>query len=398
MAKNNRDIFGDDVELTRSEFESLLDESSGASGSSKIRPGSTLIGKILSIGRDEVFVSLGMPQDGIIPKAALLDKDKNFNYKVGDAIEVTVMRVQPESILLVRKNVKASGQTEDLQDAFEMEMPVEGKVLEVIKGGFRVDIMGQRAFCPISQIDLSFVTDPALYVGKRFDFIITKLQDRDLVVSRRKILELERAEKEGEFLKKVQIGDVVEGQVSRLEKFGAFVNLGAGVEGLIHLSELSWTRVRHPEEVISVGTQVRVKVLKVDEEGERLKISLSLKEGGAEMDPWFDIENKLSPGKILTGTVDKKEAFGLFVVLLPGINGLLPKSSWRDVVDGAQYENKKRGDSIQVQIATINKAERKISLMPPGEAQDISWQEHAPKKQNLGTFGDLLKNIQVKKS
>ncbi|MEQ1876348.1 MAG: S1 RNA-binding domain-containing protein [Bdellovibrionia bacterium] len=385
---DDQDIFGDDVSNATTDFQQLLDRKPNLKG---LKTGDVIRGEILVVGKEEVFLSTGTPLDGVLPKVQLLDKEKKFNHKVGDVIEAVVVKIHSGTVQLAKKGATAATSADDLQDAFDMELPIEGRVLEAVKGGFRVDVMGQRGFCPVSQMDISFIKETALYVGKKFEFIITKFADRDLVLSRRKVLELQRAENEGEFLQSVQEGDILDGKVMRLEPFGAFVEVAPGVEGLIHISELAWGRVAHPQDVLSVGQEVRAKVLKLDGEGERLKISLSLKQGGSELDPWFSLEEKLPRGKVVSGTVEKKETFGLFVNLMPGIMGLLPKSTWRDHLEPAQFENKKKGDPISVTVVNIDPTARRISLAPPTEGDDDSWKAHAPSKAGLGTFADLLK-------
>lgn len=245
-------------------------------------------------------------------------------------------------------------------------------------------------------MDLRTSADPQAYVGQKFDFIITKFEEsgRNLVVSRRKILELEKAEKEGEFLEAVKPGDLLDGVISKLEPFGAFVKLDGGVEGMVHISEISWSRIGHPEQVVRLGQNVKVKVLKVEEVDGRLRIGLSLKQGGGENDPWLEIHQKSPVGSIHDGIVDKKEVFGLFVRLATGYTGLLPKSKWRDSADGQQYESKKKGDTIRVRVDEIKDDERKVSLGLPTEAQDESWREHSG-TQKMGTMADLFSQMKI---
>lgn len=394
MAK--KDLFGDDVQNNENDFGSLFEQSMRGG---KVKQGDSFKGEILSIGKETVYVSTGSPIDGHLPTSEILDENKNPKFKTGDIIEVVVLKVRENEIFLRYKQAKAGAQNlENLEDAFDMELPVEGKVLEQVKGGYRVEVSGNRAFCPLSQIDLRMPQDPESYVGRKFEFVITAYEKdgRNIVVSRRKILELGQAEEEGKMLENAQVGDLYDGTITRLEKFGAFVRLENNLEGLIPVSELSWSRGVRTEDVVQTGTPVRVKLLKIEEVDGRLRMSFSLKQGGGESDPWLSVSQNYPVGRIIDGVVEKKEAYGLFVNIGPAVTGLLPRSKWRDSTEAAQYENKKRGDKIQVQVDEIKMDERKISLGLPGEAGDDSWKQHASNKSGFGTFGDLLKDLKRK--
>jgi small subunit ribosomal protein S1 len=393
----NNDMFGEETKGREDDFGSLFEQS--LSGG-KVKQGDSFKGEILSIGKETVYVSTGSPMDGQLPTSEILDETKKPKFKVGDVIDVVVLKVRENEIYLRYKGAKkGSAELENLEDAFDMELPVEGKVLELVKGGFRVEVSGNRAFCPLSQIDLRQPQEPESFVGRKFEFVITAYEKdgRNIVVSRRKILELGQAEEEGKMLEKAQVGDLYEGTISRLEKFGAFVRLENNLEGLIPVSELSWSRGVRTEDVVQVGTTVRVKLLKIEELDGRLRMSFSLKQGGGESDPWQSVGQNYPVGRVFEGTVEKKEVYGLFVNIGPAVTGLLPKSKWRDSTEAAQYENKKRGDKIQVQIDEIKMDERKISLGLPGERGDDSWKEHASSKSGFGTFGDLLKDFGKRK-
>ncbi len=392
------DLFGDEgISSSSNEgvsFERMFEESTRHQ---KLKVGDTVQAEILSIGPEESFVSLGGAIDGQLATRELKDTEGKPKFKVGDFISVVILKVREGEVRVRRQDAKTgAGETESLEDAMDMEIPVEGKVLEMVKGGFRVSIQGVRAFCPLSQMDLRPITDGAVYVDKKFEFLVTQMDGshKNVIVSRRKLLELQRAEFEGEWLTKVQPGDLVEGKITKLEPFGAFVDLGNGIEGLVHVSEISWTRIKAASEVLSIGQAVRVKVLKIEDGEGRLKISLSLKQGGSEADPWSTIETQFPLGHSVPGTVEKKEVFGLFVTVAPGITGLLPKAKWRDLVEGAQYESKKRGDMIQVQVDHIDTTQRRLSLGIPGEKTDESWKSHSGGSQGLGTFADLFQKAQ----
>lgn len=397
MAK--KDIFGDEVRTNENDFGALLEQSQRTAA---LKQGDTFKGEILTINKEFVYVSTGTAVDGHLPVREILDENKQARFKVGDIIEVVAMKIQEGEILLRYKQATSGAQdVENLEDAFDMELPVEGKVLEAVKGGYRIEISGHKCFCPMSQIDLRASKDPADYVGRRFEFIITAFENngRNVVVSRRKVLEQGQAEAEGQFLEKAQVGDIFEGSITRLEKFGAFVRLENGLEGLIPVSELSWARGVQTEDVVHVGMPVRVKLMRIEEHEGRLRMSFSLKQGGGESDPWLSVVQTFPLGRVIEGSVEKKEVYGLFVSIAPGITGLLPKSKWRDSTEGSQYENKKRGDKIQVQIDEVRPEERRISLGLPGESTDESWKSHssAISGAGFGSLGDLFKDFKKDK-
>ncbi len=390
---SKKDEFGDEVTKNENDFGAMLEQSLKKGN---LKTGDQLKGEILTITKEFVYVSTGTSIDGHLPVREILDDKKIAKHKVGDIIDVVVLKVRENEILLRAKAAKgSSADLENLEDAFDMELPIEGKVLELVKGGYRVQIASEKAFCPLSQIDLRMPQDQNTYIGKKFEFLITAYENngRNIVVSRRKLLEASQAEVEGEMLEKAQIGEMYEGTITRLEKFGAFVRLENNLEGLIPVSELSWSRGVKTESVVNIGMQVKVKLLKMEDLDGRLRMSFSLKQGGGESDPWSQIQDKFPIGSQHDGIVEKKEPYGMFVNISDGITGLLPKSKWRDSTDSSQYENKKRGDKIRVQIDEIRADERKLSLGLPGETIDESWKSHSGSTKSFGTFADLLKNV-----
>lgn len=210
-----------------------------------------------------------------------------------------------------------------------------------------------------------------------------------------------RADREGEVLGSIKEGDVVEGTVKRIEAFGAFVEVAPLVDGLVHISEISWARVKHPAEVLEVGMPVKVKVLKVQEQEDRLQISLSLKQGGGEQDPWLRFTELNPVGTNIEGTIERKEHFGFFVKLATGVTGLLHQSKWRDAVDGKSIESKKPGDKILVAVERIDLEGHKISLCLQGEGEDQSWREHVntgatSSSSAMGAFAAAFQKAQKK--
>ncbi len=394
---SKRDAFGDELNVKpATDFASLFEQSLGGVGKN-LSTGDTFIGEILSISKEESFISTSTPVDAMILTVELLDENKQLKFKVGDRIEVVVVKTKGGEIRVTKKGSKKSNSDLDsLEDAYDMELPVEGRVTEVCNGGFRVSVQGKTAFCPVSQMDFK-VMDHQSYVEKKFDFIITQFdpKGRNLVVSRRKLLDLQKVESEGLFLDSATSGDIFTGRVSRIEKFGAFVTLENGVEGLVHISEIGWSRLQDPGEVLHVGQNVTVKLLKSEEIDGRLKISLSIKQAGGEGDPWMQVPVNFPVKTIVDGTVEKKETYGLFVNLAPGVTGLLPKSKWRDSVEHQMYETRKKGDKLKVQIDEIMFEQKKISLGVPAEYDDQTWKSVTTKtgfaNSGLSGLNDLLK-------
>lgn len=388
------------------EFAQLLEESFKKKRK-KLSVGERIRGEILVLGKEDVFVSTGVSgvgSDGILPRRELEEiskKDGQANYRVGDVIDVYVIQIRGSEI---RLSVKPSAQSisNDLEDAFDMMLPVEGRVVEVCKGGVRVNIHGKMAFCPISQLDYARVETGEEFVGKKLEFRITQFSEggRNIVVSRRKILDDQRDQMQGAFLEEHQVGEMVTGQVKRLETFGAFVELAPGIEGLVHISELSWSRVAHPKDVLTVGEEVRVKILKKESVEGRLRISLSLRDAG--VDPWTMLSQKFPVGTAITGKVERREPYGLFIHLQDGITGLLPKSKALEQPQ-FHYEKVKVGDSITVQVAEIKPQERRVTLSLPRDPNQDDWKDFMPQGSSgsaggsLGTLGDLFKKSMEKK-
>ncbi|CAN5502484.1 hypothetical protein BH10BDE1_BH10BDE1_12580 [soil metagenome] len=402
MAKSKTDLFGDEVKGgTVEDFASMFEASDGPGRSFKV--GDTITGEILSVGKESSFVSTGSMTDGQIPTLELKDKDGNLIYKAGDQIKCKVIRTREGELLLKRfDSISSSSDVDSLEDAYDLEQPVKGKVTEAVKGGYRVEIQGKRAFCPFSQIDHRANPDPATYLDKSFDFIITQYDPRNLVVSRRKLLDLQRAEGEGAFMLEKKPGDRLSGMITKIETFGAFCRLEEGVEGLIPISELAWGRVSNPAEVVRVGQNVQVILMRVSEENDRLRVSLSLKQAGDEGDPWLKVSENFPVGKIIEGTVERRENYGLFINIAPGITGLMPRSKWRDHTEAASFERRARGEKMPVMVSEINFEEHKLTLSPPADLDDGAWRSHsanAPisgKTQGMGTFADLLKAAPAK--
>jgi small subunit ribosomal protein S1 len=326
-----------------------------------LTPGQRVSARIVAVTADTIFVSTGSKVDGIVDREEL-EEDGQLTRQVGDMLELYVVTAGPQEVKLSRI-LRGVGSLAALEEAREAGLPVEGRVMGQTKGGYAVDIMKRRAFCPLSQIDLRPLDDPESVLGKVYPFLITRLEKngRNIVVSRRSLLEREQRENRDALLEELKEGDVREAVVSRLTPFGAFVELVPNVEGLIHLSELSWSRVASADEAVSLGDLVRVKVLGIHKDAKGARISLSIRQASA--DPWKDVESRLAPGDVLAGKVTRNAPFGAFVELFPGVEGLvhLSEFSYEKRVNKAD-ELVVPGDSVRVKIKELDMAKKRISL------------------------------------
>jgi small subunit ribosomal protein S1 len=391
------DMFGDDNRDPKdsNDFAKMFEQSLGRQQKS-YEKGARVTAEVMTIGKQNVFVLID-GREGVVAREDFKKDGVEAPLKVNDKLELYVTKVT-DSLLELTTKASHKSLGEDLEEAFDFETPVEGKVIEVVNGGYRVEVLHKLAFCPFSQMDSKPATDNSIYVGKKYSFLITKYEGgRNIVLSRRRLLDLEKAETEGTFLQKTKVGDMLSGRVMRLEKFGAFVELAAGVEGLVHISELGWSRVAHPSEVIAVGDEVSVKVLELSEDDAgRLRISLSRKQ--ADQDPWLEVQKDFPVGTAVVGTIKSSERFGLLIEIKPGIVGLLPKSSFKESSMERELETKKAGEKLKVLVQLVNSQDRRISLGLPREQDDVSWQEYTKNSHSgFGTLGDQLQSLMKKK-
>jgi small subunit ribosomal protein S1 len=399
------DDFEEKNDRANSEFARML-EDSFRGGSKKFAPGDKVRGEVLVAGKEEIFVSLGGGREGIVPRREMKKNDEPVAVQVGETLDLYVTAVKGGEIYL-SPHPTAKNLADDLEDAFDLMLPVEGRVAEVVKGGVRVALQGGKlAFCPISQLDNRRTETGEEYVGQKFEFLITKFTPggRDIVVSRRKLLEDQKELQAGSFLEEHKEGDVVPGRIMRLEKFGAFVEVAPGIEGLAHISQLSWSRVNDPSEVVQVGQDVKVKILKIERpEGARMKISLSIKEAG--LQPWDQLPAQIRSGATVEGKVTRLAKFGAFIELAPGIEGLLPLGEMSDSQRVQRAEDiVKAGQTVQVTVKSVDPAARRISLSlrtgsDPDAAEWQSYQQQQkPAAVGFGTLGDQLRKAMEAKT
>jgi small subunit ribosomal protein S1 len=341
---------------------------------SAIQIGDRIKGTIISIGREHIFVDTGHKLDGVIDRAEFADEEGALQLEVGDTIEAFVMSKKGGEIRL-SKAVSGIGGMTILQEAHEKAVPIEGKVLEQVKGGYRVEVVKRRAFCPFSQMDLFRVEDQGAHIGKTYLFLITELEEegKNIVLSRRTLLEKEQAEARAAFYDRMEVGSVLEGTVSRIMPYGALVELSDRVEGMVHVSEMSWSRVLSPEDILHMGERVTVKVIGVEDDAKtgRKRISLSMKQ--AQEDPWSSVLNRFKPGDRLKGTVKRIAEFGVFVEIAPGIEGLVHVSEMSYTRRVKKPEDMVAiGDEVDVMIKDISPDARKVSLSMK-EAEGDPW-------------------------
>ncbi len=356
--------------------------------------GDKIRGKIISIGKDSVFITTGTKVDGTVDRKELLNDEGNMPFDKGDEIELYVVGIDEDEIRLSRA-ISGIGGLELLNEAFENAIPVQGKIIELCKGGFHVDILQKRAFCPISQIDLTYVETPEDYVGQTHEFLITQFEKngRNIVVSRRKILAKAMEKEKQAFFTRLNTGDAFEGRVTKLMPYGAFVELIPGVEGMVHISELSWSRVKTAQEIVRPGDTVLVKVIAIadDDKKNQKKISLSIKQ--LDSNPWDTVTEKFQPGDKVTGKVTRCMKFGAFVEIAPGIEGLVHISEMSYVKRIINPEDMVTpGETVSVMIKELDVKGRRISLSIR-DAQGDPWLEVTDKFR----VGQVIKGILEKK-
>jgi small subunit ribosomal protein S1 len=291
----------------------------------RFEEGQTIEGTIVAIGPEVAFIDVGGKGEATIDIEELVDEDGDVPVAVGDRIEAMVVSTAG-GLKLSRKLARGAATRRQLEDAFHAGLPVEGKVERAVKGGYEVRIAGQRGFCPISQIDTARNTDPAEHEGRVYTFRILELKEggKNVVVSRRALLEDEQREEAEALRRSIVPGSVLTGRVTSVRDYGAFVDLGAGVSGLLHVSEMGWSRVADPAAVVSVGAEVTVKVLRVDDE--KQKIALGLKQ--LQADPWSKVPETYAAGQVHSGRVTRLAEFGAFVELQPGVEALAHLSTF----------------------------------------------------------------------
>ena len=360
--------------------------------------GDVVSGKVVRIDRDEVLVDIGYKSEGVIPSNELsIRKSANPQDEVemGEEVDALVLTKEDQDgrLVLSKKRARFEKAWRRIEAAAESGEPVEGTVIEVVKGGLIIDL-GVRGFLPASLVDIRRVPHLDEYLGQKIECKVIELNRsrNNVVLSRRAVLEEERKEVRQQILDRLQPGQIVEGAISNIVDFGAFVDLD-GIDGLIHISELSWSHVNHPSEILSIGDVVPVKVLDIDRE--RQRISLGLKQ--TQEDPWQRVVDTYSLGDELEGKVTKVVSFGAFVEILDGVEGLVHISELAQHHVENPREVVNQGDVIRVKILEIDSERRRLSLSAkrvedqelPLRSSAAATQPAAEGDQEIGEVRDL---------
>jgi small subunit ribosomal protein S1 len=330
--------------------------------SSRIRPGTILMGRVVEISSEVVVVSAGLKSEAVIPASQFKNERGEIEVAIGDDVEVALDSVEDGQgeTRLSRERAKRARTWEQLQDAFENAKIVKGLISGRVKGGFTVDIEFVRAFLPGSLVDVRPVRDPSYLEGKELEFKVIKLDRRrnNVVVSRRAVVEQEYSSEREAMLASLQEGSTVKGIVKNLTDYGAFVDLG-GIDGLLHITDMAWKRVKHPSEVVNVGDEIDVKILRFDREKNR--VSLGVKQLGS--DPWDAISRRYPPNTRLFGKVTNIADYGCFVEIEEGVEGLVHVSEM-DWTNKNVNPSKvvQAGDEVEVMVLDIDEERRRISL------------------------------------
>ncbi len=393
------------------DFAALFAESEATqSKQKKLEVGTRVSGRIVALGPETAFVALGGKAEAVIGLGEFRDEsDGEHGLTVGDTIEATITDDgnQSGSIVLKRTFGRGGHVPGELEQALEHGIAIEGVVTGKNKGGFDVQVAGQRAFCPASQMDRRRGEgDGEEWIGQRLRFRVTKIESggRNIVVSRREVLEEEMAAQAAVTWERLEVGAVVQGEVISIRDFGAFVDVG-GVEGLLHISQLGHSRVEHPSEVLEVGQRVETQVVKIEhaKDGGRTKIGLSMR--ALAPDPWSTAAERYPAGLAVRGKVRKLEQFGAFVELEPGLDGLVHVSAMSlDRRIAHPREVVTAGDEVEVIVVSVDPHKKRLGLSlvegvrKQRDAEDAQDRKEAQavvdemgRGGGLGTFAELLK-------
>jgi small subunit ribosomal protein S1 len=362
--------------------------------------GDKVTGQVTKVEEKQVLVDIqGSKIDGIIPISELsslhIEKASDA-VSEGDELELEILKVEEEAIILSKRKVDAEKAWESLEKQFQSGEVFEAEVKDVVKGGLVVDL-GVRGFVPASLVEAFFVEDFSDYKGRTLTFKIVELdkEKNRLILSHRAVVEQEKGKQKQNRLSAVQVGQVIDGTVQRITDFGAFVDIG-GIDGLVHISQLSYEHVDKPSDVVHEGQQVQVKVLSVDRDNER--ISLSIKE--TLPGPWSNISEKAPKGTILKGTVKRLVSYGAFVEVFPGVEGLVHISQIAHKHIGTPHEVLKEGQEVDVKVLEANESDQRLSLSIKEllekeyeENHDYELPEESKGFQLGEVIGDKLKNL-----
>jgi small subunit ribosomal protein S1 len=378
--------------MSEETFEDLFQEKTVTR--EKLQPGDKVDAIVAGISGENIFLDVGGKSEGILNAAEFRDEDDALTLSIGDTVSVFLVAMRGGEMVFTTRIGSGQAGMEELEQAFHAGIPVQGRVSEEIKGGFQVTVAGQRGFCPYSQMGLRRVDDPEEYLEQTMAFKIIEFgsKGRNIILSARAVLEEERELLKDQLKDTLQEGDKVEGTVTSIRDFGAFVDIG-GVDGLIPISEIAWGQTDKVEDVLSQGQRVEVLIKRLDWDNDR--ISLSLKD--TLENPWDQVEEKYAPGTVHAGRVSRLAAFGAFITLEPGIDGLLHISK---LGTGRRINHPREvleaGQDITVKVDAVDLEQKRISLVPEDyTAKEEEEKNYTPppkdsKPKSMGTLGDLL--------
>ncbi len=392
------------VKMEECNFESRAEESFSLQDEVKeYRPGDVVTGKVVMVEDDQVMVDIGYKSEAVLPRGEVfLEGEETLKEKFspGDGVDLLVLKMneQEDKLIVSQKRLDRERRWKELEDALESGIDMNGRVKEIVPAGIIINLgSGIEGFMPGSLVDVKYIPDFEQFLGQEFEFKVIELnRERDKVIlSRKQTIEEENEKKKGETLHHLQEGEIINGVVKRLTDFGAFVDVG-GIDGLVHISEVSWQRIDHPQDMLKVGEEINVKVLEVIPERER--ISLSIRQ--AKPDPWSTVGEKFNVGDIVSGRVTRIVNFGAFVELIPGVEGLVHISQMADFHVKHPSEIIQEGEEIEAKILDINSEGKRISLsIKEARPAPRDFSVHSQQKEgnNQGVtlgdvFGDLFQN------
>ncbi len=346
------------------DMNALLDQQAGAdAGVLQVKVGDRVSGVLVRLGEENCFVDFGGRSEGMIRTTEMKGEDGELAFKVGEPLEAFVVS-DADSVVLSRFVSGEARQADTLYKAYKAGIPIEGKVMAVNKWGIGVDLEGMRAFCPVSQVDTQFTKDLEQYRDKKMTFKIIRFRDhgRSIVLSRRALLEAEQEKDAVEIREKIVDGTQLTGTVTRLENFGAFVDVGSGVEGLIHVSEMRHERVNHPKDVVQPGEEVTVKVIAVKNLGDRRKERISLSIKALEKDPWDEVRSQFPAGTVTMGKIEGVEEYGAFVELAPNVRGLIHVSELAERRVNHPRDVVSVGEEVKVAVMEVDNKRKRLRL------------------------------------
>jgi small subunit ribosomal protein S1 len=363
----------------------------------RIEKGQTLEGRIVAIGPEVAFVDVGGKGEATIAIDELKDEEGRLEVAVGDRVQAVVVSTAG-GLTLSRRLARSAATQRQLEDAFHSGLPVEGRVERAVKGGYEVRIGRLRAFCPISQIDTLRTTEASAHEGRVYQFRVIEYKEggRNIVVSRRALLEEQQRASAAEVRQSIVVGAVITGRVASVREFGAFVDLGGGVQGLLHISEMGWSRVVDPSQIVKPGDEVTVKVLRVDDD--RQKIALGLKQLTA--DPWSRASENYQVGQVHTGRITRLADFGAFVELEPGVEALIPLSETGLARDADLSKTFPVGTDVQVVVLDVDASARRIRISAKAildareaaEVREYTERTGAAPVEGFGSLAEKLRN------